>query len=134
MGIEYPDGHCLNGSPHWFVEVLPQIFQCKHCSIAKWQPVMFYDAVRFGEEIHYIGIQEAYSKRLKRMRRVRSIITVLSAMRLLELEKEEKAEVIAELGKGYEPESNVSLAPLFNPTEYGRGKNSKIRVSPDYPI
>ena len=64
---------------HHYIEVAYEIFICKHCGYAVWQPHNYSTAVVYANEIERMGREKAYQKRLQRMPKVRELLEQLNA-------------------------------------------------------
>jgi len=63
---------------HHYVEVAYEIFICKHCKNAVWQPHNYSTAVVYANEIERKG-KRAYQDRMVRMPKVRELLERLNA-------------------------------------------------------
>lgn len=72
LGVVFPAVECNSSHDHahYYVEVFPEVFRCKHCQEAIWQTMHFETAIAFAKEIRRIGLQNAYQRRLNRMPKV----------------------------------------------------------------
>ncbi len=76
---KYPSDKCLSSDSgsHYFVRVLNEIFRCKHCGAAKWQPSIYADAYDFSSSIMYVGIERAYAKELELRPRLAKVVKAI---------------------------------------------------------
>ena len=63
---------------HHYVEVAYEIFICKRCNNAVWQPHNYSTAVVYANEIEKMGREKAYKKRLQRMPKVSMLLDSLN--------------------------------------------------------
>jgi len=62
-GIAYPDAHCpqSESGAHWYVTVdKKSTWICKFCNVPVLIPWSWDEAFKFGTELRYKGIEEAY--------------------------------------------------------------------------
>ena len=64
---------------HHYVEVVYEIYVCKRCNNAIWQPHKYSTAVVYANEIERKGRKRAYQDRLVRMPKVRELLERLNA-------------------------------------------------------
>ena len=64
---------------HHYVEIVYEIFICKRCNNAVWQPHKYSTAVVYAYEIERLGREKAYKKRLQRMPSVGKLLEQLNA-------------------------------------------------------
>lgn len=64
---------------HHYLEVVHEIFICKYCGKAIWQPHNYPTAVVYANEVEKLGSKEAYKKRLQKMPKVNKLLNRLNA-------------------------------------------------------
>ena len=79
LEITFPAAYCTSSPSHahYYIEVFPEIFKCKYCQEAKWQPTFIGVAAAFANEIRRVGLQKAYWRRVSRMPEVLDILYTL---------------------------------------------------------
>ncbi len=85
LGISWP-GHSCPSSPthaHYYVEIVKDIFRCKHCWTVVWQPSTLYEAIQFGEKARALGVNIAYLYFIESKPRVINALVMFNALRLV---------------------------------------------------
>ncbi len=81
--IIYPDKFCSNGTGHHFVNLVGNIWWCKNCWAAKWQPMTVGEAFQFSSLVARKGIDFAYKVILDHNQDKRKLLVRLEEIRLV---------------------------------------------------
>lgn len=105
LGVDFPTAQC-DSSPsnaHHYVEVMQNIYRCKHCWTVLWQPHTMYEAKAFVDEIHSKGLQQAYRDRVDGSPKTLEAIVMMSALRVVRghLDDTETATTVAAIVNKY---------------------------------
>lgn len=108
MELKYPESYCScnPARTHWFKPMLGNIWRCKYCWAAKWQPGDWYSALVCSSDVEKLGIQAAYQKWLHYRPRAKRLLLKLEEMRVLRsmMPEEELIKIIAVIVLEREPE------------------------------
>ena len=83
LGMTYPDATCSHGLSHHFREIVynSELFMCKQCGVAKWQPVTFTAAHAFAHSIQRNGLHKAYMMELDKHVWIKQLIRQVNSRR-----------------------------------------------------
>lgn len=118
----YPSDVCEGSCnhTHHFVRIVAEVFQCKYCGRAKWQPINIIDAVDFNQLVSGRGIEKAYRAVMEAHRGTVAIIKAL--------------EVEWKLRRNLDPKTAEAVAERIRPKAYKMqvltGKNRGRRRKP----
>ena len=103
ISIGYPKNECTDGAGHWYVNLSSEIWWCKKCWVAKWQPADILTAREFGIRVNTVGVDRAYAEVMKQHKDIAAALTRLSAIRAVKV-----------LLPGLKPNSELLLAAVAN--------------------
>lgn len=81
--VKYPDQECAEGKTHYFIHVAFDIWICKHCKKAKWQPGIWTSALQFAESISRHGLEKAYERSLQTNPKIKEALEKLEELRMV---------------------------------------------------
>ena len=112
----YPDHHCDEALflAHKYKEVVHNVYCCAYCLMPLYQPYVFLDAKKLGEEIKKYGKDKAYGMRVKKNPRIRKALEILMAVHVTRrgLSSEEVKTAIRMVREHYGTQDDVELVEL----------------------
>lgn len=96
---------------HHYIEIVHNVFCCKYCYMPLYQPHIYTDAKRFGEEIRRQGKDKAYTTRVGKNPRVRKSLEILMAVHIARrgLSREEVETAIRMVKEHYKTQDDPEL-------------------------
>ena len=111
--IKYPSPMCEVGGAHYFIQLHTEIWRCRKCWVAKWQPATWAEADALSWKLRGSKkIQEVYNYALKRKPMVKRVLVKLEEIRIAR--KHMSSEDFLKLAK------KMSMTREFKNLETGR--------------